>query len=144
MTKHAAKQEKALENERPMPPEPDVKGGTGYNWANPPHPDCHECAGLGLGRNIVHDTRNLSPAAVAVYMGVKEGKDGTEAKTLDKSKALDTLVKIAKLYEDSTTVNVTMDMSAMEAKFGTVMRKSMDRMEQMREERMKAREERGD
>lgn len=135
MTKHAERQEKAAAAEKPLPEAPDPKGGTGYLWGKEPNPDCPECSGHGLGKTIIHDTRNLSPAAAAIFAGVKEGKDGIEVKIRDQGRALDTLVKIAKLYEDATNINVSVDASALEASFGEAMRKSHERMEAMRRER---------
>ena len=127
MTKHAERQEKAAAAEKPLPEAPDPKGGTGYLWGKEPNPDCPECSGHGLGKTIIHDTRNLSPAAAAIFAGVKEGKDGIEVKIRDQTKALDTLVKIAKLYEDATTVNVTIDSAALESKFAAKMREAHER-----------------
>lgn len=61
----------------------DEKGGIGYSAKRDPHPDCPECHGLGIERMIVHDTRKLSPAAAALYAGVKQTKDGLEVKTVN-------------------------------------------------------------
>ena len=144
MTKHAEKQEKAAENERPMPPEPDPKGGTGYRRGAAPHPDCPECDGWGEGRNIVRDHRDLSPAAVALLVGVKEGKDGTEARMHDQMKAREMLAKTFKLYEDATSVNVSINPAELDKLYGETMRKGAERMEQMREQRRAARTARGD
>jgi phage terminase small subunit len=71
----------------------DEKGGVGYSFKKEPHADCPECAGLGKGRMVINDTRNLSPSAVAMYAGVKSSKDGIEVKTHDKVQALDKLAR---------------------------------------------------
>ena len=71
----------------------DEKGGVGYSFKKEPHADCPECAGLGKGRMIINDTRNLSQSAVAMYAGVKTSKDGIEVKTHDKVQALDKLAR---------------------------------------------------
>lgn len=112
MTEYAERQEKADEDGRPMPKEPDAKGGTGYDWRKPPYDDCPECFGLGEGRNIVKDTANLSPAALALFAGVKEGRDGIEVKMHDQMAARGVLAKYRKLYEDGANVNVQLVASA--------------------------------
>lgn len=66
----------------------DEQGGVGYNGTLPPHPDCPECFGEGVERVYVHDTRHLSPAALALYAGVKTTKDGLEVKMHDQAAAL--------------------------------------------------------
>lgn len=65
----------------------DEKGGVGYSAKVEPHPSCPECHGLGVERVIVHDTRRLSPAAAALYAGVRQTKDGIEVKTVSKEAA---------------------------------------------------------
>lgn len=54
----------------------DPQGGDGYTMRKPPNPDCGECAGDGITLQHVHDTRELSPQALALYRGVnwKNGK----------------------------------------------------------------------
>ena len=44
-------------------PPPEAPGGTGYDRAKNPNPDCPECQGEGDGHVFAQDTRNLSPAA---------------------------------------------------------------------------------
>lgn len=144
MTDHAEKQEKAAAAERPMPKEPDPKGGTGYRRGADPNPDCPECDGWGEGRNIVKDHRHLSPAAVSLLIGVKEGKDGIDARMHDQMKAREMLAKTFKLYDDSTSVNVAINAEELDRLYGDAMRKGAERMAAMREERKRARSERGD
>ncbi|RZI65334.1 MAG: terminase small subunit [Variovorax sp.] len=144
ITKHAEKQEKAAEADMPAPKAPDPKGGVGYNVNAEPNPDCPECGGAGEGRTIVKDTRHLSPAALALYAGTKEGKDGIEVKMHDQMKAREMLAKIRKLYDDSTTVNININAEELDAIYGAAMRASSERMETMRRERLAAREARGD
>ncbi|QDD62658.1 terminase small subunit (plasmid) [Herbaspirillum seropedicae] len=79
------KQEEAREAKKETP---SCAGGFGFNPKRPPRKDCPECFGDGHGRLLVSDTRNLSPAALAIYAGVKRGKDGLEAKLLDQQVAL--------------------------------------------------------
>ena len=77
----------------------DEKGGIGYTFNKAPHADCPECSGIGKGRMIINDTRNLSPEAVALYAGVKQSKDGLEVKTHDKVQALDKLARHLGIYK---------------------------------------------
>lgn len=78
----------------------DEQGGDGYNATKPPHPDCPECFGEGLERVYVHDTRRLSPAALALYAGVKVTKDGIEVKMHDQAAALVNLGKHLGLFDE--------------------------------------------
>ena len=68
-------------------------GGIGYNGTLPPHPKCPECFGEGIERAFVHDTRKLSPAALTLYAGVKQTKDGIEVKMHDQHAALTNVAK---------------------------------------------------
>lgn len=72
----------------------DELGGIGYDSRKPPNDDCPECDGRGEGRALFKDTSNLSPAALALYEGVKEGKDGTELKVASQKGYRDTLAKL--------------------------------------------------
>lgn len=116
-------------------PEFDPKGGVGYNPNLSPNEDCPECFGRGRPETVIKDTRFLSPAALTLYAGMKESKDGIEIKLNSQEKARETLAKIRKLYEDNTTVNLNFDAADLQAKFGDKMRKAHERMEQMRAER---------
>lgn len=124
------------------PPEFDPKGGIGFNPNLEPFPDCPECFGRGRECVVVKDTRYLSPAANALYAGVKTTKDGIEIKTNDQAKARETLAKIHKLYDDSTKVNVSFDPDELEARFGANMESARARTKEMLEDRRKAREQR--
>lgn len=124
-------------------PEFDPKGGIGFNPNREPFQDCPECFGRGRECVVLKDTRYLSPAAQALYAGVKTSKDGIEVKTNDQAKARETLAKIHKLYDDSTKVNVSFDPEELEARFGDGMKKARERSQEMLEDRRKAREERG-
>lgn len=66
----------------------DEEGGIGYNGTLPPNPKCPECFGEGVERVYVHDTRRLSRSALCLYAGVKQTKDGLEAKLHDQHAAL--------------------------------------------------------
>lgn len=81
----------------------DEEGGTGFNPHLPPNPDCIECCGGGHSRDVIKDTRYLSPAAAALYAGVRRTKDGMQVLTQDKGAALDRLGKILGVYEKDNT-----------------------------------------
>lgn len=86
------------------PPEWNELGGVGFDPRREPHPDCPECFGEGVPRVVMKDTRHLSPAAQAMYAGVKLTKDGLEMLLHSQEKARDTLAKIRKLYDDKAEV----------------------------------------
>ena len=56
----------------------DEEGGIGYDPHKQPHPGCTECRGDGYARDVIKDTRYLSPRAAALYAGVKRTKDGMQ------------------------------------------------------------------
>lgn len=64
-----------------------VFGGVGFDPRRRPVPTCTECFGEGVPQTFVHDTRDLSPEARALYAGVKETKDGLEVKMRDRDGA---------------------------------------------------------
>jgi hypothetical protein len=80
----------------------DRLGGDGYDKRKDPHPGCPVCFGEGVEDVFVHDTRKLSPAAAALYAGVKRTKDGIEVKIEDRQAALVTMFKHLGLIVDKT------------------------------------------
>lgn len=54
------------------------RGGTGYKPNRPPNPDCPECHGDGRARVVLRNQTALSPGALAMFGGVKSGKDGVQ------------------------------------------------------------------
>lgn len=77
----------------------DEKGGIGYDPLRMPFASCPECGGDGQPRVVLGDTRNLSPAAVSLYAGAKQTKDGIEIKMQDRGAALEKVFKHLGLYE---------------------------------------------
>lgn len=65
----------------------DEEGGIGFNPHLPPNPECPDCCGDGNARVVLTDTRNLSPAAVALYAGARQGKFGIEVLLQGKAEA---------------------------------------------------------
>lgn len=86
------------------PPEWDELGGVGFDPRREPVDACPECYGEGVPRIVMKDTRDLSPAAKALYAGAKWGKDGMEMLMHSQEKARDVLLKILKLYDDKAEV----------------------------------------
>lgn len=71
----------------------DEQGGIGYDAERGPNPACPECFGDGVGHVVMHDTRNVSPAAAMLYAGVRRTKDGISLLLRDKDAARETLMK---------------------------------------------------
>lgn len=85
----------------------EAKGGVGFNPHRDPHPECPECFGVGISSVHMHDTRNLSAAALALYEGVEVTKDGIKIKTASRDAAREKLAKILNVYRETTDVNLT-------------------------------------
>lgn len=81
----------------------DEKGGIGYDARKLPHPDCTNCWGDGVGDALFKATADLSPAARALYAGVKQTRDGFQMLTIDKNAAMDKLFRHFGLYEKDNT-----------------------------------------
>ena len=107
MDRHQAeweKEYKAAQAAGEEPPAFDPQGGIGFDPRKEPHPDCPECFGDGREREVFKDSRTLSPAARISYLGIERTKDGLKMQTRDPEKALDTLMKYLKMYDDKTEV----------------------------------------
>lgn len=122
------------------PPEFDPKGGIGFDPNRDPNEDCPECFGRGHSATIIKDTRHLSPAALLLYAGMKESKDGIEIKMHSQQQSRDVLAKIHKLFDDGTNVNINFDPDELEARFAEKMRKAHEAAAKMRQERLEAEE----
>lgn len=81
------------------PAEFDEQGGIGFNPHRPPHPDCTACVGDGHAREVIKDTRHLSPAAAQLYAGVKRTKDGLQVLAHNKEAFAEKVWKHLGLYE---------------------------------------------
>ena len=77
----------------------DEQGGIGFHAKREPNRDCPECFGDGVGRVRVMDTRHFSPAAAALYAGIKQTRDGIEVKMHSKVDALEKVCKHLGLYD---------------------------------------------
>lgn len=87
-------------------------GGTGFDSRKPPVEDCPECFGDGVGRVVIADTRNLTPAARSVFSGVKHGKHGIEITFHSKEKSLEMIGRHLKLFTDVLEVKDTTAISS--------------------------------
>jgi phage terminase small subunit len=102
--RHAKEWKEATPDERKKLGEFDDKGGSGYNIKREPHAECPMCGGEGEGRVVLHDTRNVSPAALSLLAGVKVTEKGTEIKVHDKHEAMNKLMRHFGLYNDTLTI----------------------------------------
>lgn len=71
----------------------DDLGGIGWDPRRDPREDCIECFGEGVERVFPKDTSKLSPAARALYAGVKVTKDGLDIKMNSQEAALTNVAK---------------------------------------------------
>lgn len=114
----------------------DPAGGVGYDPRKEPHPDCPECHGAGRGRVMFNDSRNLSPAGLALYAGTKVGKDGIEIKMNSQERAREMLARTLKLYDDDkTTITINLDAATLGERFVTRMREAQERQMKVLQER---------
>lgn len=81
-------------------PLPDIAGGFGFNHTLDPNPDCWKCRGEGVERVVPRDTSKLTPAALLLYGGVKQKRDGVEIVIADRTKALENACRIIGAYQD--------------------------------------------
>lgn len=92
---------KATLSKIPPPPEPDLRGGIGFNRRLPPDPGCPECFGEGVEDVFIKDTRYLSPAARELYAGVKVTKGGIEIQKHSRDKAIELLGRYHAMFTDN-------------------------------------------
>nr|WP_319566262.1 terminase small subunit [uncultured Rhodoferax sp.] len=81
----------------------DEEGGIGFDPLQPPKKGCPECGGDGNPRDVLMDTRHLSPQAAALYAGAKRTKYGIEIQMHSKMGAMDMVFKHLGLYEKDNT-----------------------------------------
>ena len=95
-----------LAAEKP-PIEFDGKGGPGFRASRDPNPECAICAGEGQARVVIKDTREMSEASLAIFMGAKQGKHGVEIELADSQKAIEKLMRHQGLFEADNKIKVT-------------------------------------
>lgn len=81
-------EEKRLEATERDKREPVDVGGYGYDSTVDPNPNCPRCNGVGIGRSVFHDTRDLTGAERRLFAGIKEGKSGLEVITRNQDDAM--------------------------------------------------------
>lgn len=99
-----AENQKRKESDREQVGPFDEKGGIGFHALREPHPKCPECFGLGESMVVVKDTRKLSPAARALFAGVKQTKDGIQVLTHNKEGFVNLLMRHAGMLNDKLQV----------------------------------------
>lgn len=83
---------------------PADDGGYGFDSTLRPHPKCPKCRGEGYGAIFAHDTRDVSPAALALYAGVKQTKEGFEVKLNDQVAALRDVARHLGMFKEKVEV----------------------------------------
>lgn len=89
------------QNKRPLPL-PDCLGGFGFDADADPNPACPRCEGLGLGRAIIGDTRDMGPAA-PLFRGIKQTANGIEVQQHDVDKAKERILRVVGAFGDDAT-----------------------------------------
>lgn len=74
--------------------------GDWFDKRKDPNHECPDCFGEGVGETFIQDTRKLSPAALAMFAGVKEGREGIEILTNSQEKARENLARVHGLFKD--------------------------------------------
>lgn len=102
----AIREEQAMQEEMPgyRVTMPTDDGGYGFHPLNVPHEECPHCYGEGRLDEYIADTRNLSPAARALYAGFKRTKEGIEVKTNDKQAAIVAVARHLGMFNDKLTL----------------------------------------
>lgn len=99
--------------ERDKLPLPAVRGGFGYNKTLEPHPECPECDGEGVVREVPKDTENLSPGGRLLYRGIKSTTGGVQILMADQDKALENACRIFGFFKDDAGAKFSVDMRKM-------------------------------
>ncbi|MFM0432338.1 terminase small subunit [Paraburkholderia aspalathi] len=112
VVRHMRDEEKATETGKKFNREaPDGAGGFGFVKSAAPNPDCPQCHGDGFGYVHIHDTRRLSVAARRLYAGMKEGKEGIEAKMHSQEKAWDNIARFIGMFKERVEIDLTVTSS---------------------------------
>lgn len=95
---------------------PSDAGGFGFVATMEPNPKCPKCNGEGHGHMHVSDTRKLSPAALALFAGVKSGKEGLQVLMQSQEQALINVARHLGMFNDKLEVTVNESLAARLAK----------------------------
>ena len=83
-------------------PEFDELGGVGYDARRAPNPACAECFGDGDMRTIIKDSRRMSAAARAAFMGIDVKSGAVVVKSVDRLKATELVARGLGLLKDGS------------------------------------------
>lgn len=97
-------QNEDLPEGKPPSPYPSNEGGYGFDAYALPNPDCPKCGGVGYSRTVFHDTRFLSPGARMLYQGIKQTKEGMEAKMVDQLAVLKLMMQHTGMLDPKLTL----------------------------------------
>jgi hypothetical protein len=98
-----ANAERRKNAQRPLPL-PKDRGGYGFDPDLDPNPMCPRCEGIGHGRAIIGDTRELGPAA-PLFKGIEVTANGIKIHTHDVDKAIDRVLRVTgALGDDAASV----------------------------------------
>lgn len=95
---------------------PSDAGGFGFVATMEPNATCPKCNGEGHGHMHVSDTRKLSPAALALFAGVKSGKEGLQVLMQSQEQALINVARHLGMFNDKLEVTVNESLAARLAK----------------------------
>lgn len=93
---------------------PSDDGGYGYTFNREVNPDCPECDGLGVGKLILKDTRNLPDSALTLLKGAKQTKDGLVIEMHDKQDALLNIAKHLGMFTEKIDMNMSVSEDILE------------------------------
>lgn len=111
---HEAKRQARIDAELSDIGEFNEKGGGGYVAKGDPNPECPTCGGTGANRVMLKDSRTYSPAALALFGGVKQTKEGIEVKVVDRTDALAQVARHVGFLNEQPAVTVNMSVSTVE------------------------------
>lgn len=84
-----------------------TKGGPGFDMRAAANPDCPECAGEGVAREVFNDTRKISKGAASLLAGVERTKSGgIRMLTHSKDAALDKVFRHFGIYNDKLLLSM--------------------------------------
>lgn len=122
-----------LDDPGPFPPYTDEW----YDPTKPPNPECPNCYGQGMFTRVLRDTRELSPAARALFMGVEEFQCDLNVKLVNKEKIHEWLAKSLGVWKEKEKEIETKSAipEMLDAAFNRVMEESRKRTLEMYERR---------
>ena len=122
-----------MDDPGPFPPYEDEW----YDPTKPPNPECPNCHGRGEVQRVLKDTRQLSPAARALFMGVEQFQGDLNVKLINKEKIHEWLAKAVGVWKEKEQEIETKSAipEMLDAAFNRVMEESRRRTAAMYERR---------